>query len=42
LGALGLAMTGVSMVAVPISLLWLTNSLWLGRKQKSLEAVTAG
>jgi len=42
LGALGLTMTGVSMVAVPISLLWLTNSLWLGRKQKSLEAVTAG
>jgi len=39
LGALGLAMTGVSIVAVPISILWLVNSLWLGRKQKSLEAV---
>ncbi|HEX6769552.1 MAG TPA: MFS transporter [Candidatus Binatia bacterium] len=42
LGALGLAMTGVSIVAVPISMLWLTNSLWLGRKQKSLQAVAAG
>ena len=38
LGALGLAMTGVSLVAVPISIVWLVNSLWLGRKQKSLEA----
>ncbi|MSP38939.1 MAG: MFS transporter [Deltaproteobacteria bacterium] len=37
LGALGLAMTGVSIVAVPISMLWLLNSLWLGRKQRSLE-----
>ena len=33
------AMTGVSIVAVPISILWLVNSLWLGRKQKTLEAV---
>jgi AAA family ATP:ADP antiporter len=38
LGALGLAMTGISLVAVPISIAWLLNSLWLGRKQKSLEA----
>ena len=38
LGALGLAMTGVSVVAVPISILWLVNSLWLGRKQRLLEA----
>lgn len=42
LGGLGLAMTGVSLVAVPISMLWLINSLWLGRKQKLLEAVAAG
>jgi len=42
LGALGLAMTGVSVVAVPLSILWLVNSLWLGRKQKSLEAAAAG
>ncbi len=38
LGALGLAMTGISLVAVPISMIWLINSLWLGRKQKGLEA----
>jgi AAA family ATP:ADP antiporter len=38
LGALGLAMTGISLVAVPISIAWLVNSLWLGRKQKALEA----
>jgi AAA family ATP:ADP antiporter len=37
LGALGLAMTGVSVVAVPISILWLVKSLWLGRKQRLLE-----
>jgi AAA family ATP:ADP antiporter len=42
LGGLGLAMTGVSIVAVPISVVWLVNSLWLGRKQKSLEAVAIG
>ena len=42
LGALGLAMTGVSLVAVPISIIWLVNSLWLGRKQRSLEAIAAG
>jgi len=43
LGALGLAMTGISVVAVPISIAWLLNSLWLGRKQKGLEAeVIAG
>jgi len=39
LGAIGLAMTGISLVAVPISIAWLLNSLWLGRKQKRLEAV---
>jgi AAA family ATP:ADP antiporter len=38
LGALGLAMTGVSIVAVPISMLWLINSLWLGGKQRQLES----
>jgi AAA family ATP:ADP antiporter len=42
LGGLGLAMTGVSIVAVPISIVWLVNSLWLGRRQKSLEAVAIG
>jgi AAA family ATP:ADP antiporter len=37
-GFAGLAMTGISIVAVPISLAWLLNSLWLGRKQEKLAA----
>ncbi len=36
LGFLGLAMTGVSIVAIPISIAWLVNALWLGRKQERL------
>lgn len=40
LGALGLAMSGISLVAVPLSLVWFVNSLWLGRKQKVLETPT--
>jgi len=36
LGFLGLAMTGISIVAVPISIGWLLNALWLGRKQERL------
>lgn len=38
LGLLGMAMTGIAVVAVPISLVWLVNALWLGWKQGSLEA----
>ncbi len=34
LGALGLGIAGVSWVAVPLSLAWLVNSLWLGRRQE--------
>jgi len=34
LGALGLGLAGVAWVAVPLSLLWLANSLWLGRRQE--------
>ena len=37
LGLLGFAVTGVAVVAVPVSLAWLINALWLGRKQNSLE-----
>jgi AAA family ATP:ADP antiporter len=37
LGALGLAATGVALVAVPISLAWLINALWLGHRQSALE-----
>lgn len=36
LGFLGLAITGISMVAVPISIAWLLNGLWLGRKQEGM------
>jgi AAA family ATP:ADP antiporter len=37
LGLLGMGMTGVSIVAVPLSILWLVNGLWLGRKQQAME-----
>ena len=37
LGLVGLAMTGIAWAAVPLSLIWLVNAVWLGRKQKSLE-----
>ena len=33
-------MTGISMVAVPMSIAWLINGLWLGRKQRALESVS--
>jgi AAA family ATP:ADP antiporter len=35
---LGLGLTGVALAAVPISLVWLFSSLWLGRKQEKLAA----
>jgi ATP:ADP antiporter, AAA family len=38
LGFLGLAMTGISIVAVPISIAWLLNGLWLGQKQERMAA----
>jgi len=41
LGFLGLGMTGISLVAVPLSLLWLINGLWLGRRQRQFEAAAA-
>ena len=37
LGLVGMAMTGIAVVAVPISLVWLINAVWLGRRQNSLE-----
>jgi AAA family ATP:ADP antiporter len=33
LSAMGLGIAGVALVAVPLSALWLLNSLWLGRRQ---------
>ena len=37
LGLLGLAMPGIAMVAVPLSLIWLLNAVWLGRRQDFLQ-----
>ena len=39
LGFAGLGMTGISVVAVPLSLLWLFNSVWLGRTQEKLATL---
>jgi ATP:ADP antiporter, AAA family len=36
LGFIGLGMTGISLVAVPLSVLWLCNSFWLGRRQEKM------
>jgi AAA family ATP:ADP antiporter len=36
LSFLGLGMTGIAMAAIPISVAWALNSLWLGRKQEAL------
>jgi AAA family ATP:ADP antiporter len=34
--AAGLSVAGISFVAVPLSLIWLFNGLWLGRRQEKL------
>jgi ATP:ADP antiporter, AAA family len=36
LGVLGFGMTGIALIAVPISCAWLINSWWLGRKQEKM------
>ena len=36
LGLFGLGLAGTAFVAVPISIAWLLNGLWLGRKQERL------
>lgn len=38
MGFLGLGMAGISLVAVPLSLVWLASSFWLGRRQERLAA----
>jgi AAA family ATP:ADP antiporter len=38
LSFIGLGMVGIAIVAVPISLAWLVNGLWLGRKQERLAS----
>ncbi|WP_156465649.1 NTP/NDP exchange transporter [Methylobacterium sp. Leaf106] len=35
IGALGLGSTAVAIAAVPLSVAWLLNSLWLGRRQET-------
>jgi AAA family ATP:ADP antiporter len=39
LSAMGLGIGGVALVAVPLSALWLLNSLWLGRRQARLAVI---
>ena len=41
LGALGITLTSISMAAIPASIAWLINGLWLGRRQKVLENATS-
>lgn len=36
LSTFGLGIAGVALVAVPLSALWLANSLWLGRRQAAI------
>ena len=36
LGLLGFGMTGIALVAVPISCAWLVNGWWLGRQQEKM------
>jgi len=38
LSAMGLGIAGVAVVAVPLSALWVLNSLWLGRRQARMAA----
>jgi ATP:ADP antiporter, AAA family len=35
--ALGLTMSGIALVAVPLSAIWLVVGLWLGRRQEQLQ-----
>ena len=37
MNAVGLSGSLIAWLAIPLSLLWLINSLWLGKKQKLLE-----
>jgi AAA family ATP:ADP antiporter len=36
LSFLGLGLAGISLAAVPISMAWLLNGLWLGRRNEAL------
>ena len=39
IGALGMGTSVAALVAIPISCLWLGNSIWLGRRQERMAAV---
>ncbi|MBI3058074.1 MAG: MFS transporter, partial [Deltaproteobacteria bacterium] len=41
LSFLGIGMTGIAFVAVPISAAWLLNGFWLGRKQEAMATSSA-
>lgn len=40
-GALGWGSRALPLVAIPISLVWLVNAIWLGRRQEQLAAEQA-
>jgi len=40
--ALGLSMSGIALMAVPLSALWLAVGIWLGRRQASRQASMEG
>ncbi len=42
LASLGLGITGIALVAVPVSLAWLANSYWLGRRQEAMATRAEG
>ncbi len=40
--ALGLGAAGIAIVAIPLSVVWLINGWWLGRRQEAMAAQAAG
>jgi ATP:ADP antiporter, AAA family len=39
LGVAGVGLIGIAWLAVPVSLVWMANGLWLGRRQEKLAAL---
>ena len=42
MGRLGVGVSGIAWVAVPLAGLWFAVSLWLGRRQRTLESAATG
>jgi AAA family ATP:ADP antiporter len=42
LAALGLSLSGISFIAVPLSVFWLGLGVWLGRRQAEMAAIVPG